>query len=115
TQDMQPHSAAQGETDMAYRLRNSMDEIRACGQALGQAGEPLSLWGVGALANEISNTIPETVAAALTLYADPQARSDAACVQSLERVQVMKPAKAKRAKTSPISDVHVIDVKRPAL
>lgn len=114
-QELQRHFAAQGDADMAYRLRNSMDEIRAGGRALGQDGEPLSLWGVGALANEIGNTIPETVAAALTLYADPQARSDAACVQSIERVQVMKPAKAKRAKESPMRDVHVIDVKRPAL
>lgn len=82
------------------------------GETWNARGETMSLWGADP---RMRHPLIETLAAALTLYADPQARSDAACVQSLERVQVMKPAKAKRAKTSPTRDVHVIDVKRPAL
>lgn len=61
--------------------------------------------------DSLRGSVLETVAAALVMFTDPQARADAACTYESRGV----PLKGKKARGSRrTSDVHVIDVKRSA-
>ena len=91
---------------------HTMLRARVGGETLTANLDRVCLWFASEGDADAPHSVLKTVAAAILMFTDPQARDDAACVQSLQTVQVMKPAKAKRAKVSPTRDVHVIDVRR---
>ncbi|SIF35524.1 hypothetical protein [Mycobacteroides abscessus] len=101
-----------GFAELNVALMRYLQHAEVGGGTRGMRGELLGCW----VSNMQWDRLPHgstlgTVAAALRMFSDPQARDDAACVQSTGTVQVMKPAKAKRARVSPNRDVHVIDVR----
>lgn len=101
--------AYQGRYQEAEDIYVSVSAAIAAGDALDIDGDICGAWTTGHGAITIHNTPLETMAAALMLFTDSEARSDAACVYE-RRTVPLKGKKGRGLKRE--ADVHVIDVKR---